>query len=287
MMQGKDQIGWLTRFWRWLFGYKRPPLPIYHPLPKYYLFNETGNILVCTSELRVAEFDKYVKDAFMDVSVFFSAMSKALALHDAEQDEEGGYALYDFDAMEAIFSHSGLFVATNTEQGYLVSRKVGETLGKRFVQTVLGRSFDDRSLSFTRGMFSGMKQLEHTKGNRNQTVRSGHAFFICEMLNGLPTTSVVLVSIERISGEEKRDADRLALSNQEKGIDIFEYGTIQEKGYKGNCKTVRKWLYQKRTYLFVPPNFMKNARRVLDATDLDGYEDLVSALTEHINSATA
>lgn len=277
------RLGIFQRIRNWFLGEKPIAQPIMRPLPKYYLFNETGNILICSSAQSMQAFETNVKEAFIDVSVFFSAMTKALALHKDEKGEQG-YSIFDIDAMETMFAKSGMFVETTSEQGFFVSTKVGESLGKNFIQTVLGRTFDERSLSFTRGMFSGMRKFEQESQKRKETVRSGHVFFICEVLNGLPTTSVVLVSIDRNSGEqadEQSDKTKLQLKNQSAGIDIFELGEKQERDHKNKGKQ-RRWIYQKRSYIFIPPNFINNASRVLNADDHHAYEDLVNKLSSHI-----
>lgn len=255
----------------------------YHPLPKYYMFNETGNILLCTSGHHIEGLDSYIKDSFIDVSVFLAAMTRALAMTKVGENEKL-LSIYNYQAMKEMFAKSGMFIETNVERGYLTSRRVGETLGKRFVQTVLGRTFDDSSLGFTRGMFSGMRFQEETTRKSSSYQHGGHVFFICELLNGLPCTSVVLVKIEPVSGRGNFNANKDEFEPEDKGVNAYELGEYQEKGY-GHCKTLRKWRFRKRSYLFVPPNYIKNASKRLNSAQLDDYDALVDSLSEKLRTA--
>lgn len=282
-MADEEQIGIFKKLWRALFGYTKKRDPLYHPIPKYYLFNETGNILICTSAEQVEGFETYVKDAFTDVSVFLAAMTKALAISRLENEKQG-FSIYNYQAIKEMFAYSPLFVETNAEHGFITTTKVGETLGKRFVQKVLGKSFDERSLPFTRGMFHGMRNQHQSEHSITRYQRGGHVFFICEMLKGLPTVSVVLVSIERLSGKAQLDANKAELDRQDESneIDILDFGSIEEKNYAGSCKNRRTWRYRKRSYLFVPPNFMKNATKILNTSNVDGYDELVQDLSKSL-----
>ena len=57
---------------------------------KGFVFNETGNIMMATTDMDSAEIEQSVRDVFAEVSVFFGAMTKALDQHyaDAEAAEE-------------------------------------------------------------------------------------------------------------------------------------------------------------------------------------------------------
>ena len=273
----------MSFFSRWLRSFtKEKETSHYYPLPKYYMFNETGNILLCTSAKNIEGIDSYRKDSFIDVSVFLAAMTKALATTKLE-DSEQNFSIYNYQAMKDVFTRSGMFIETNVERGYLTSRKVGETLGKRFVQTVLGRTFDDTSLGFTRGMFNGMRFQEESSRKVSKYQHGGHVFFICEVLNGLPCTSVVLVKIEPRSGKGGFNANQDEFKREDNSVDVYKLGEYQEKGY-GRCKTRRTWRFRKRSYLFVPPSYIKNASKHLNDVDSGDYDALVNSLSEKLQS---
>ncbi len=268
---------------RWLrSSLKQETTSHYHPLPKYYMFNETGNILLCMSASNVDGIDSYIKDSFIDVSVFLASMTKALAVTRLA-DNEQHFSIYNYQAMKEMFSRSGMFIETNVERGYLTSRKVGETLGKRFVQTVLGRTFDDSTLGFTRGMFNGMRFQEESSRKVSKYQHGGHVFFICEVLNGMPCTSVVLVKIEPCSGKGGFNANQDDFELENNAANIYKLGEYQEKGY-GRCKTRRTWRFRKRSYLFVPPSYIKNASKQLNDADSGDYDALVNSLSEQLQS---
>ena len=45
---------------------------------KGFVFNETGNIMMATTDLTSDTIEQSVRDVFAEVSVFFAAMTKAL-----------------------------------------------------------------------------------------------------------------------------------------------------------------------------------------------------------------
>ena len=45
---------------------------------KGFVFNETGNIMMATTDVTNTTIEKEVRDVFAEVSVFFGAMTKAL-----------------------------------------------------------------------------------------------------------------------------------------------------------------------------------------------------------------
>ena len=47
-------------------------------IKKGFVFNETGNIMMSTTDLTNETIEQNVKDVFAEVSVFFAAMTKAL-----------------------------------------------------------------------------------------------------------------------------------------------------------------------------------------------------------------
>ena len=47
-------------------------------IKKGFVFNETGNIMMSTTDLTNEVIEQSVKDVFAEVSVFFAAMTKAL-----------------------------------------------------------------------------------------------------------------------------------------------------------------------------------------------------------------
>ena len=76
-------------------------------IQKGFVFNETGNIMMSTTDLTNDTIEQSVKDVFAEVSVFFGAMTKAMDQKDK--------SLFDYEALDAIISNSGCFVKVTSE----------------------------------------------------------------------------------------------------------------------------------------------------------------------------
>ncbi len=114
--------------------------PVYTPMKKHYVFNETGNIMLCSTSDSINNFDEDIKDSFIDLSVFFAAMTKAV--HSTINPvTKKPFSIYNYQAVKNILSQSGMFVEMNVEEKRFRHRGVGESMGKDFIQTVLNRKF--------------------------------------------------------------------------------------------------------------------------------------------------
>ncbi|NOU52839.1 hypothetical protein HG263_20225 [Pseudoalteromonas sp. JBTF-M23] len=259
---------------------------LYLPNKKYYLFNETGNILICTTEKSVTGFEEDIRSAFNNVTVFFAAMTKALS-QTINPVTNKPFSTYNYQAIKNVFASSGLFVETSKEVGVFRSPHIGEKLGQNFVEHILNREFDRRTLSFTRGMFSGMrKQHEVADGaeldpDSNKMCRGGQVFFVCELLCGVPTTSVVLVTIEPKSGVANTQDSTVKAKSDGADIDILDIGSTQQSRRKEKG-IVRDWAYKKRTYLFISPQFIMQSAGNLNPDNYSSYEELVDAISDDL-----
>ncbi len=82
---------------------------LYAPMTKHYVFNETGNIMLCATTDSIHEFDKDIKDSFIDVSVFFSAMTKAV--HSTTNPVTGKpFSIYNYQAVKNILGQSEMLL---------------------------------------------------------------------------------------------------------------------------------------------------------------------------------
>ncbi|MCG8637557.1 MAG: hypothetical protein MI863_27265 [Desulfobacterales bacterium] len=257
----------------------------YIPMTKHYVFNETGNIMLCATADSIGEFNDDIKDSFIDVSVFFSAMTKAV--HSTQNPVTGKpFSIYNYQAVKNILGQSGMFIELNVEEGVFSNKGVGTPMGKALIQRILNRKLPESRLGFLRGMFNGMgyQKIDTEKGaglNKTQLklCRSGHIFFVCELMLGLPQTSAVLVNIEPYSFNNRtRKAEKDAQ-------DIFQLGKKDEKTHrhKGN---LRYWKFKKRTYVFVPPKFLKKNITALRDADGKEFEDLVESIAGRLHTLT-
>lgn len=258
---------------------------IYQPLPKYYMFNETGNIMLCTSERNINGFDEDIKNSFIDVTVFFAAMSKAIHTTTNPKTNKP-YSIYNYQAVKNVLLSSGMFVEVNVEENTFESQGVGESLGKEFLQHALNRNFGDVNLPFSRAMFNGMKyqqnlnqpdpnKSDEEKAKDSMFFRGGSIFFICEILMGIPQTTAVLLKLEPDSEQD----DSAQAKGLEKSVSIFDLGCNSERDHQAQQQT-RRWTFKKRSYLFAPPKFLANNSASLTSGD----NAQVSALVEKLKT---
>lgn len=279
----------LEKFWRWLTrkdggadsSGQTALCPQYVPLAKHYVFNETGNILLCATADSIQHFNEDIRNSFMDVSVFFTAMTKAV--HSTVNPvTQKPFSIYNYQVLKNILNQSGMFVETNVEEGVFCSQGVGAPLGKDLIQAILNRDFSESQLHFSKGMFNGMRyqkvsseQWQKMGNDERKFCRSGNIFFIGELLLGIPQTSAILVKIDPYTVPKGPEEGRQ---------DIFDLGNVNggdEHEYQG---VSRYWTYKKRTYLFVPPSFFKKNIARLKASDAQGFDDYVAFLAEQLQA---
>ncbi|MGQ1786189.1 MULTISPECIES: hypothetical protein [unclassified Saccharicrinis] len=269
------------KIWRYLKGNNDKEAQSYYtPMTKHYVFNETGNIMLCATTDSIQNFDQDIKDSFIDVSVFFTAMTKAV--HSVKNDvTDKPFTIYNYQAVKNILNQSGMFIEMNVEEGVFSHKGVGGPMGKELIQTVLNRNFSDSKLNFSKSMFNGMAyQVKGVQDKQNlsdrdrKLCRSGNIFFICELLLGLPQTTAVLVNIESKSIDEKSQKDNDAK-------DIFELGKVDERTHQ-YLGIEREWKFKKRTYLFAPPKFLKNNITALSDANAPEFDDLIEALADRL-----
>lgn len=258
----------------------------YTPLPKHYLFNETGTIMLCTTDVSIKEFHNDVKDAFTDITVFFAAMSKAL--NDTINKETGKpYSIYNYQAVKNILGASEMFIEVNVEERLFESKHVGETLGKEFLQQALHRDFGDNPLSFTRGMFNGMSfqsqngDASHPGGSLKMS-RGGCIIFICEILMGIPQVSAIQLFIEPTSCKLEAAKNNKLVTVKDDASDAQDALTL---GAMAECNHTPKgrqrcWRFKKRSYLFVPPKYLSNNAGSLNYSNSESIEGLVNRLKQ-------
>lgn len=283
-------MNWFSRiFCRTPPSTQNPPLSVERdlPMPKHYVFNETGNILLsCTEESR-KDFGSNISDIFTDISVFFAAMTQAMAL--TENPATGKpFSVYNYRAIRSILGQSGMFVETNVQEMEFASKRVGDDLGKDFVEQVLGRQFGGNKLPFTRAMFNGMKyQAKDKRGqilsdaSKLATQQNGSLFFVCEVLMGIPQVSAILVKLEPFS-----DGDRDSQVNQEKSFETKSqnfYGLEKiDSTSHSSAGIQRHWRYKKRSYLFIPPRLLSGNAAQLQAAGEQNMKELVLDLANQL-----
>ena len=104
-------------------------------------FNDTGNIMMSTTDLTNEVIEQNVKDVFAEVAVFFAAMTKALEKNadkslkrtDPKTGTSFNFSLYDYDALKKIIDGSGCFCQDTEEDVDINSSSLGATFSKELV----------------------------------------------------------------------------------------------------------------------------------------------------------
>ncbi|NQZ08996.1 MAG: hypothetical protein HRT35_17715 [Algicola sp.] len=225
------------------------PATVEHvPLPKYYVFNETGNIMLCTTGSDTHNLSDAFKNICGEVSVFFAAMTKAI--HSATNPRTNlPYSIYNHQALQNVIDNSGVFISINQQKLKFRSDKVGDQLSKGLLKTLLGCEFGNAGLNFARAMFEGVGKEATCMSNPNETAKNdatghtnsaGNLFFICESLLGMSIISAVLVHIK-----------------SEDSTEPLEQIVNFRENHPAHVQKERTWTFNKSTYMFVAPKFFK------------------------------
>jgi hypothetical protein len=255
-------------------------------VPKGFVFNETGNIMMSTTDLTTQEIEKEVRDVFAEVSVFFAAMTKALEKNAAEdmkgeetvmvknadgtkhnQVKSYNYSLYDYAEIKKIIDNSGCFVQVNEEDVNHSTQSYGATFSKELLEAVLGLATGTGELAFAKAMVSsvGKAGLKISARTNTDETRVANIIFVCEYLLGMPVVSAIV-----ITADSKQDA--------------FHVGTP--------CVSVdhvhTDLTIHKDTYMFVTPKFIKRySGDLISGINDPEFEELTEIFTGYLNPAAA
>jgi hypothetical protein len=224
-----------------------------HPLPKNYTFNATGNILVSSTAESLGD-DPEAKSLFKKAAVFFAATTAAL--------DKKGKTLYDYDAINAIVSSSGLFVAVHREDRTLDYMDTKVAIDTAIVKSALsamvpGIGTAAGSIDIAKTVLGHMgDQIQLYAEAKQATKKVGHLLFVVENLMGMPLVSASIFNIDQ------------------------KQGSIATKS---NChqqsSSLFQFKYHQDIYLFVDPDY------IATAGDLDAKSPEYQALIDKLASA--
>ncbi len=230
---------------------------------KEYIFNETGNIMLSTTDLKGTVIPDEVRAVFAEVSVFFAAMTKAITQAVNPQTKKP-YSLYNYNAIANVIDGSGLFVHVTEEDIEHKTESAGADFSKELIEGLLGLATGVGELSFAQGMIASMGKAGLSIGVSHDSSDSkvANIIFICEYLLGMPIVSAMVVYCDT-------QVNRTA----------FHIGPC----FKGQTTTTTLKMH-KDTFLFVTPKFIKEYSADLDSitTDLVYLEfvDYLQALVQ-------
>jgi hypothetical protein len=230
---------------------------------KRYIFNETGNIMLASTELGSEVIADSVRDVFAEVSVFFAAMTKAIS---TSIDPATGtqYSLYNYNAIQNVVDGSGLFVHVTEEDIVHTTSSFGATFSQELIEGLLGLATGVGALAFAQGMIAsigsaGLKIGGNSDASDNKVA---NIVFICEYLLGMPIVSAMVVSCD-------------AKENSQ----TFSTGPCFSETTTSTSLTMHK-----DTYMFVTPKFIRNYSSDLDSIDADlaflEFVDYLQALVQ-------
>lgn len=210
---------------------------------KRYVFNETGNIMLATTDEQTDNIQQEVRDVFAEVSVFFGAMTKAISQTinpHAAKDANGSkpyYNLYNYDALQAVIDGSGYFVRVNEEDVSYTTSSWGANFSKELIEAVLGLATGAGALSFATAMVNSMGKAGVNISGQSSSIHSkvANVIFVCEYLLGMPIVSAIVVT-----------ADSKTVSQ------TVSVGPCFKEQSSSTTMTVHK-----ETFMFVTPSFIK------------------------------
>lgn len=220
------------------------------PANKRYVFNETGNIMLATTDDDNATIQQSVRDVFAEVAVFFAAMTKAISDTPNPDDHNKPYSIYNYLALQKVIDGSGLFIHVTEEDVVHKSNSFGADFSKELVESLLGLATGDGEMSFASAMVASMgdeaKKI-HVGGKSSHTHgKVANIVFVCEHLLGMPIVSAIVCYADTERNKETITAGP-----------CFSATHVKSKTH-----------VHKDTYMFVTPSFIKEY-----AGDLEGVRN--------------
>lgn len=241
------------------------PIPNPHNMQanKYYVFNETGNIMMVTTDMDPSHLNVSVREVFNEVSVFWAAMTKAISAT-TNPVTNMPFSIYNYEAIEKIISGCGHFVPVTRETVEFKTESCGDQWSKEMVGTVLGVPSSAGELNFAHAMMCSMGKAAWNMSRNNATndMKVGNVVFVCEYLMGTPCVSAIVVHADMAENSRSVRMNPCAASSS----------------------VSTTWKLYKDKYMFVTPNFMKeysgdlrSSASSVEYNDLVGYiSDLVT-----------
>ncbi|MBV7297440.1 hypothetical protein [Enterovibrio paralichthyis] len=226
---------------------------------KYFIFNQTGNIMMSSTIDSSSDMSDKVQRIFAEVSVFFAGMSRAMS---STKNPATGkpYSLYNYAALESIIKGSGLFVHVTEEDVTHTSKSGGATFSKELIESLLGLATGTGQLAFASAMISsiGKEGLNISASKDKTNSKVANIVFVCEYLLGMPSISAIVVYADMAKNEV-----------------AFKAGPC----IKGHSSSITLNMH-KDTYMFVTPTFIHEYAGDLDSINADPkYLEMINWLS--------
>ena len=230
---------------------------------KYYIFNETGNIMIASTIETNQPLEETTQKIFAEVSVFFAGMTRAITTT-INPVTNKPYSIYNYDALERIIGGSGLFVNVTEEDVKYQTKSFGMSFSKELIESLLGLATGEGEMAFASAMIAsiGKEGLRIASDHTTTESKVGNIVFVCEYLLGTPIVSAIVVYADCTTNKQS----------------ITLGPCFKEQS------TSTTWLLHKDTYLFVTPTFIREYASDLDSIRTDpNYIQLINWLQGLLN----
>jgi len=297
----------------------KPPssLNLFSPLPKRYVFNQTGNIMIATTG-DANQLDDHFKAVCAEVSVFFATLTKAI--HSVINPKtEQPYSIYNYKALRKVIKNSGMFVLLHEKEMTFETTDPLEVFGKEFFKSVLGISLQEEELDFAQETFGAMsKEADHivekkaeadiaaktlqsrgvemsdatAESLENEDVEEekvSNIIFVCESLLGMPIVSVIVTHARPEDLKEEHEGETKGVSEEHHKPGFFKkiFSRHHASDHDPEAPVKRTWNYQKDTYLFVSPQFFKDYVGGLAVANTPEFQRMVNTFRGYLLDKTS
>nr|WP_299384787.1 hypothetical protein [Allomuricauda sp.] len=240
------------------------------PTVKHYVFNETGNIMIASTEPITSDIDPNAKALFEEVAVFFAALTKAITSTKrpgatAPYKPTDYYTIYDYVPLENIVNRSGLFVNVHREDLTYSLTSTTVSINLQFVEALLGVALTDGvgAEALMNTLKAMGKQATFSYNRTKKTQKIGNILFVCEYLLGMPIVSVLYFYLD-----------------EEDTHTVVKFSPCFTAVHDDKSMTVHK-----DTFLFVVPSWIRKYAGDLSsiANDVE-YKKLVNELESFIST---
>lgn len=231
------------------------------PATKIFTVNATGNLFIASTldgdNDGSSNLSAEATQAFEEVSVFFAALTKAMA--------KQGKGVFDYESLKQIVSESGQFIQVTETDIDFKSSSWGVTFGNDLIKAVLGAGggltvIAKSLMEMITGIGAAAGSIEVSGGSESDKSRLGTIIFVCEYLLGAVSITPVLVSVDAESAKKAFKAGPCLKTN----------------------KVAVEMKIRKSVYLFVPPAFVTRAASLNSAMHDSSFNQLVETLEESL-----
>ncbi len=240
------------------------------PASKYYVVNETGNIMMATTSPDNTKIDPDVLAVFQEVAVFFAAMTAAITTTPrlgttAPYSRRDYYTIYDYEALEAVVNNSGLFVNVREEDLTYESKSGSLDFNLELIEALLGVALTDGiGAEGLKASLNAMgKQATFSYNRTGKTDKIANILFVCEYLFGMPIVNVLYFYLN------------------EDQVQTVVTSPCVSANFTGYNLTVHK-----DTFMFVLPDWIrKYANDLSSVITSPAYQALIAELKSYINTS--